>query len=134
MADYRVQLRSFLTSFAVPPVILGHSMGAVLAQKLAAERLAEALILVSPAPRAGILPATDGEKQLARDLMMLGPFWTTALPPNFELAVAYSLNRVRPEEQASVCDRASHGSTIEKRDVLRGDWSRPYAAARTWCR
>ena len=28
MADYRVQLRSFLTSFAVPPVILGHSMGA----------------------------------------------------------------------------------------------------------
>ena len=78
MADYRVQLRSFLTSFAVPPVILGHSMGAVLAQQLAAERLAQALILVSPAPRAGLLPATDGEKQLARDLMMLGPFWTTA--------------------------------------------------------
>ena len=78
MADYRVQLRSFLTSFAVPPVILGHSMGAVLAQQLAAEGLAQALILVSPAPRAGVLPATDGEKQLARDLMMLGPFWTTA--------------------------------------------------------
>ena len=30
--------------------------------------LAQALILVSPAPRAGVLPATDGEKQLARDL------------------------------------------------------------------
>ena len=52
MADYRVQLRSFLTSFAVPPVILGHSMGAVLTQQLAAEGLAQALILVSPAPRA----------------------------------------------------------------------------------
>jgi non-heme chloroperoxidase len=47
----------------------------------------------------------DGEKQLARDLMMLGPFWTTALPPNFELAVAYSLNRVRLEEQAAVFDK-----------------------------
>ena len=105
MADYRVQLRSFLTSFAVPPVILGHSMGAVLAQQLAAEGLAQALILVSPAPRAGVLPATDGEKQLARDLMMLGPFWTAALPPNFELAVAYSLNRVRREEQAVVFDK-----------------------------
>ena len=52
MADYCVQLRSFLTSFAVPPVILGHSMGAVLTQQLAAEGLAQALILVSPAPRA----------------------------------------------------------------------------------
>ena len=112
MADYRVQLRSFLTSFAVPPVILGHSMGAVLAQQLAAERLAQALILVSPAPRAGLLPATDGEKQLARDLMMLGPFWTTALPPNFELAVAYSLNRMRPEEQASAFDKFESGQAL----------------------
>ena len=105
MADYRVQLRSFLTSFAVPPVILGHSMGAVLTQQLAAEGLAQALILVNPAPRAGVLPATDGEKQLARDLMTLGPFWTTTIPPNFELAVAYSLNRVRREEQAAVFDK-----------------------------
>jgi non-heme chloroperoxidase len=96
MADYRVQLGSFLTSFAVPPVILGHSMGAVLTQQLAAERLAQALILVNPAPRAG---------SSWRDLMTLGPFWTTTIPPNFELAVAYSLNRVRREEQAAVFDK-----------------------------
>ena len=102
MADYHTQLQSFLTSFAAPPVVLGHSMGAVLGQQLAAEGLAQALILVSPAPRAGILPATDGEKQLAQDLMSLGPFWKTAIPPNFDLAVIYSLNRVSPELQASV--------------------------------
>lgn len=102
MADYRFQLQSFLATFVSPPVVLGHSMGAILAQQLAAGGVAQALILVSPAPRAGILPATDDEKQLGRDLMTLGPFWTTAVPPNFDLAVAYSLNRVRPEQQAGV--------------------------------
>jgi pimeloyl-ACP methyl ester carboxylesterase len=102
MADYRAQLHPLLTSFSTPPVILGHSMGAVLAQQLAAEGLARTLILVSPAPRAGILPASDGEKQLGRDLMTLGPFWTSAIPPIFDLAVAYSLNRVRPEQHASI--------------------------------
>ena len=30
---------------------------------------------------------------------------TTTIPPNFELAVAYSLNRVRREEQAAVFDK-----------------------------
>ena len=34
-------------------------MGAVLAQQLAASGLARALILVSPAPRAGILPSSE---------------------------------------------------------------------------
>ncbi len=105
MTDYRDALRSFLSTFAAPPVLLGHSMGAVLAQQLAALGFARALILVSPAPRAGILPATDGEKQLARDLMSLGPFWTTVIPPDFDLAKIYSLNRVPSEQQRGVFDQ-----------------------------
>ena len=105
MADYRAELEGFLVGFVEPPVLLGHSMGAVLAQQLAAQGLARALILLSPAPRAGILPASDGEKQLATDLMSLGAYWTKALPPSFDLACIYSLNRMKPEQQRSVFDR-----------------------------
>jgi non-heme chloroperoxidase len=105
MADFRAELVASLTNFASPPVLLGHSMGAVLVQQLAALGLARALILVSPAPRAGILPATDGERQLDQDLMTLGAFWKTVIDPVFDLARTYSLNRIPPDQQRAVFDR-----------------------------
>ncbi len=40
MADYLAQLRTLLKTFAAPPVLLGHSMGGILVQQLAAEGLA----------------------------------------------------------------------------------------------
>ncbi len=83
IADYRAQWKPFSRAFASPPVLLGHSMGAVIAQQLAAQGLARSLILVSPAPRAGILPPTGGEKQLDQDLMGLGAFWKIGDPSGF---------------------------------------------------
>jgi non-heme chloroperoxidase len=105
IADYRAEMEVFLKTFDTPPVLLGHSMGAVIAQQLAAQGMARALILVSPAPRAGILPPTGGEKQLDQDLMGLGAFWKSVLPPDFALACIYSLNKVPASEQRAVFDQ-----------------------------
>jgi pimeloyl-ACP methyl ester carboxylesterase len=105
IADYRDQIEALLETLPVRPVLLGHSMGAVVAQQLAAKGLTRSLILVSPAPRAGILPPTDAEKQLDQDLMSLGPFWTKVLDPIFDLAKEYTLNRLPPEKQRAVFDR-----------------------------
>ena len=76
-----------------------------MAQQIAADGLAEALILLSPAPRAGIEPPTGPEKQLGQDLMSIGPFWTRVLDPNFDLACHYTLNRLAADEQRSVFDQ-----------------------------
>lgn len=105
MRDYLAALEERLRSFDEAPVLLGHSMGAVLAQQLAARGLARALVLLSPAPRAGILPKTEGEKDAAQQLMSLGAFWTAALHPDFEVAKSNSLNRVPAEMQRLVFDR-----------------------------
>ena len=105
LADYRAQLAPMLKAFSSPPVLLGHSMGAVLAQQLAAERRARVLVLVSPAPRAGILPATDSEKDLAQSFMTIPSFWTTVIDPIFDLACIYSLNKVPKNEQRAVFDK-----------------------------
>jgi pimeloyl-ACP methyl ester carboxylesterase len=105
MADYRAELEAFLRTLPPKPVILGHSMGGVLAQQLAAQGLARALILAAPAPRSGILPPTGAEKQLDQDLMGLGAFWKTVINPDFALARIYTLNRVPEAEQRAVFDR-----------------------------
>jgi non-heme chloroperoxidase len=80
-------------------------MGAIIAQQLAADGLAEKLVLASPAPRAGIVPPTDAEKQLCQDLMTLGDFWTRAIDPNFDLACVYTLNLLPKDEQHRVFDQ-----------------------------
>ncbi|WP_264658753.1 alpha/beta hydrolase [Azospirillum canadense] len=105
MADYRADLTAFLQGFPEPPVLLGHSMGGVLVQQLAADGLARALVLVDAAPRAGILPSTDSERTAAQGLMSLGPFWTTVVHPNFAVAAGDSLNGVPADERRAVFDR-----------------------------
>jgi pimeloyl-ACP methyl ester carboxylesterase len=105
MADYRAQMADFVKDLSEAPVLLGHSMGAVIAQQLAAEGLAKKLVLASPAPRAGILPLTNPEKQLGQDLMSIGDFWNHVIGPNFDLAKIYSLNRLPADEQRRVFDQ-----------------------------
>ena len=100
MTDYRG-----LSTVAPQPVLLGHSMGGVLAPQLAAKGLARAIVLVSPAPRAGILPQTDSEKRLGQDLMSLGAFWKTVINPDFDLARVLSLNCIPEAEQRAVFDK-----------------------------
>jgi non-heme chloroperoxidase len=105
MGDYLAQLRTLLKTFATPPVLLGHSMGGILVQQLAAEGLARALILVAPAPRSGILPQIDSEKRLDQDMMSLGAFWNTVINPDFDLAKVLTLNCVPEAEQRTLFDK-----------------------------
>jgi non-heme chloroperoxidase len=105
LKQYRAQFADVVGKLPPHPVILGHSMGAVLAQQLAAAGLARALILISPAPRAGILPSSDSEKDLSQSLMGIPSFWKTVINPDFDLACFYSLNCVPKYEQRAVFDK-----------------------------
>jgi pimeloyl-ACP methyl ester carboxylesterase len=104
IADYTRDMAAFVKRFADPPLIIGHSMGALIAQQLAAQGSARALVLLAPGAPWGILPSTAAEMTLAKGLMRASPFWDKALNPSFEVAKGDSLASLDPAAQRRVFD------------------------------
>lgn len=105
LAAYRADLERRIRALPEPPMIVGHSMGGLLAQQLAARGLARALVLLAPSPPWGIFPGTAGELQNAAGLLRAGAFWHKALHPDFETAAANSLDRLTPDQQRAAFAR-----------------------------
>jgi len=82
------------------PVIVGHSMGGLLAQALAARRSTAALVLLAPAPLAGQaynpLPAFP----LYAPMLAQGAFWRKAFHPAFESFARVALAGIDSREHA----------------------------------
>lgn len=105
IADYVDDIGAAVAALDTKPIIIGHSLGGVIAQKLAARGAAAAAILLNGSVNWGILPTTDGERALGRALMSAGPFWESTLLPDFETMSTYGLNMLDPAEQRRVFDR-----------------------------
>ncbi len=107
VTDYTRDMAAFVGRLTEPPVIVGHSMGGLIAQQLAAQGLARALILFAPAPPWGVLPSTQAEMNIAKGLMQASPFWDKALNPSFQVAKGDSLASLDPEAQRRIFDMFS---------------------------
>jgi pimeloyl-ACP methyl ester carboxylesterase len=105
IADYTADMAQLLAGLPDKPVLLGHSMGGIIAQQLAAKGLARALVLLASGAPWGILPSSDAERAIATGLMSAGDFWTRALQPVFEVAANDSLANLAPSAQRQVFDR-----------------------------
>lgn len=103
--DYTSDMAELVEKFDSAPIIVGHSMGGVIAQKLAAKGLARAIVLLNSSVIWGILPSTDDERAVGTGLMAAGPFWKTVLHLEFEFMVTYALNRMDAPTQRAVFDR-----------------------------
>lgn len=103
--DYADDLETLLRREEEPAILLGHSMGGLLAQILAGRGLARGLALLAPAAPWGILPASHDEVAAAMGLMSLGPIWDQPIAPAFEIARENSLNRLSPTRQKEVFSR-----------------------------
>jgi len=86
------------------PLVVGHSMGGLLAQRLAALDLVEAAALIAPAPPRGITVMTW--ELAVRQLKYLPAiFASRPVRPSREDVRALVMNRVPREEQDEVIDR-----------------------------
>jgi pimeloyl-ACP methyl ester carboxylesterase len=105
MADYAADLVGLIARQPEPPILVGHSLGGLVAQMAAARAPVAALALLAPSSPWGVAGGTIEEAVSAVSLYALGPFWTQAIEPDFGAAEAYSLDRMAAAEQRAVFAR-----------------------------
>ena len=102
LLDYARDLEALIATLPAPPILLGHSMGGLLAQMLAAKGLARALVLLAPSAPWGVLPSTWMELASAQTMFLAGDFWNAPLKPVAWIAQANALDHLPPAERDAV--------------------------------
>ena len=94
IGDYAADLEDEMEALGEAPILVGHSMGGLLAQMLAARRKVAALVLLAPSAPWGIPPTTLFEISAAQSLHLHPGYWNMVLEPNRDVALAHSLDRL----------------------------------------
>jgi len=125
MADYAADIADFCRKMDEPPVLLGHSMGGLVAQLAARKCRIGALVLLAPSPPWGVTGSSLEEAVTAFGVQMLGPFSSGALQPDKGLMRAYSLDRLGRAEQEAAVARLRPESALAVRETLNW-WLDPF--------
>ncbi len=117
--DYVGQVREVASALATPPVVVGHSMGALVAQKLAELQALHALVLLSPVAPRGVVPVSPSVVLAVSanilDALCRRPF---IIPPG---NARYGLlNTLSPREQSVVYRSFVYESGRALWDIFRG--------------
>jgi pimeloyl-ACP methyl ester carboxylesterase len=105
IADYVADIEQYVRTLDRIPIVIGHSLGGVIAQWIAAKGLATGAVLLNGSVIHGALPTTDEERSLGKAFMSAGPFWEGTLLPDFETMAKYGLNMLAEADQHRVFDR-----------------------------
>jgi pimeloyl-ACP methyl ester carboxylesterase len=125
IADYAGQITKLIAAQPTPPVLIGHSMGGLVAQLAAARAPVRALILLAPSPPWGVQGGTVEEAISAVTLYALGPFWVQAIDPDYGSVRLYTLNRVERAERKALFARMTSESGRALWEVLNW-WLDPF--------
>ena len=105
LLDYASDLEQEIQELGVRPVLMGHSMGGLLAQVLASRGLAKALVLLTPVAPSGIIALTPSVMRSFWSVLTRWGFWTKPNRQSFNDAVYALLHRLPPDEQKKTYDR-----------------------------
>jgi pimeloyl-ACP methyl ester carboxylesterase len=98
LLDYVEFLEQQIAGLDSKPIVMGHSMGGLLAQILAARGHAKLLVLLSPASPAGIIAITPSVLKSFWSVQTKWGFWKNPMRQTFAEAV-YSMMHLLPEEE-----------------------------------
>lgn len=94
LADYAADLEEEIRTLVSPPILVGHSMGGLLAQMLAARLKVRALILLAPSAPWGVPPTTLFEIGAVQAMHLHPGYWNQVLEPSRDVALAHFLDKL----------------------------------------
>jgi pimeloyl-ACP methyl ester carboxylesterase len=125
MTDYAADIAKLCAACPEPPVLLGHSMGGLVAQLAARRAEIRALVLLAPSPPWGVAHSSLEEAATAFGVQMMGPFSSGALSPDKSLMRTFSLDRMPRAEQEAAVARLRPESAMAVRETLNW-WLDPF--------
>jgi pimeloyl-ACP methyl ester carboxylesterase len=104
LLDYAAAMEQEIRRIGLKPIIVGHSMGGLLAQILGSRGLAKALVLLSPASPAGILGLRISVMKAFWSAHIKWGFWKTDAP-DIRRATYSMLHLCPAKDQKEIYDR-----------------------------
>ena len=105
LKDYAEAITHYARGLRAPPVLVGHSLGGLVAQLVAARTPVAGLVLLAPSAPWGVPPTTLDEHGNQFGLTLLGDYWRRPVPPDYRVARATTLDRLSREDARRVFAR-----------------------------
>jgi pimeloyl-ACP methyl ester carboxylesterase len=105
MRDYARDIAELCAAQLQPPILIGHSLGGLVAQMAAEQARVSALVLLAPSAPWGITGFSLEEAAMAFGLYTYGPFWAGAVSADKDLMAEHGLTRVPARERRWVMER-----------------------------
>ncbi len=116
--DYAADIEALVRSLKVPPVLIGHSMGGLVAQMVAQRVNVRALALIAPSAPWGTLPTSPWEIMSAQGLYLAGQFWNKPLRPEAWIAETHALDMMPAKEREALFARFVPESGLATFEIL----------------
>ncbi len=105
LLDYAEDLEKLIRELHVAPILMGHSMGGLLAQILGSRRQGKALVLLTPASPHGIIALKPSVIKSFRSALTRWGFWRKPFRLTFAEAEYSMLNLMPSESRKSIYDQ-----------------------------
>lgn len=102
MSDYAGAIAAAAAALPAPPVLVGHSLGGLVAAMAAMRAPVAGLVLLAPSPPWGVSGSSMEEAVSAVSLYALGPFWAQAIQPDYASFRRYAVDRLPGAERRAM--------------------------------
>lgn len=105
MSDYARFIVAQIEACETPPILMGHSLGGLVALMAATKTRVSAIILLAPSAPWGVASNSMEDAVTTLGMMGISAYWGQAVDPDRSVFEAYSVDRLPPIERKAAFDR-----------------------------